>query len=193
MKICVITQPLIKKSTNPLIDRLISVLSSLTEDITLLTSNLPDNFKTTNSINFINISYDENYDGKKENILKRLFKFFLLNIKYFRKIYSIQKKTDIFIFYLSTGFFFHNLYCRLIGKKTIVIITNSAQESAYFIYKKSMFGFGGLIFSYILSVLEKLSLLICNNIVVYGSSQIRQLGLTSYHFKLFYGPHTISI
>lgn len=191
MKICVVTQPLLKKSNQPLVDRLISVLSYFTKDITLVTSNLPDDFRTTTQINCMNIPYDE----KNENILKRLFKFFLLNVKYLKKIYNIQKKTDIFIFYIgATGFFFHILYCRLIGKKTIVIVTGSGRESAYFIYKKNLFGFGGRIFSRILSVLEKLSLLVCKRIVIYGPSQIRQLGLESYNFKIFYGSlHNIDL
>jgi glycosyltransferase involved in cell wall biosynthesis len=190
MKICVVTQPLLKKSNQPLIDRLMSVLSYFTKDITLVTSNLPDDFKTIISINCINIPYDE----KNENILKRLFKFFILNVKYFKIIRGIQKENDIFIFYLATGFFFHILYCRLIGKKIIVEVTGSGRESVYFIYKKSLFGFGGRIFSTLFSVLEKLSLMICDNIVIYGPSQIHQLSLESFKFKTFFGPiHNIDL
>jgi glycosyltransferase involved in cell wall biosynthesis len=190
MKICVVTQPLLKKSNQPLIDRLMSVLSYFTKDITLVTSNLPDYFKTIIIINCINIPYDE----KNENILKRLFKFFKLNIEYFKKIRSIQKENDIFIFYLATGFFFHILYCRLIGKKTIIEVTGSGRESVYFIYKKSLFGYGGRIFSTLFSVLEKLSLMICDNIVIYGPSQIHQLGLEPFKSKTFYGPeHNIDL
>ena len=177
--LCVITFPLYNYVPLAI---LIQILEPLADKITVITGNFPQNAINRTKVSIINIKHDRR---KKQSMLIRILKYIIAQLRISYYLINKGGKADIVLFFVGgTGLLFPMLASKLLQKKTILIIAGSGLKSAKDVYRERLFGLGGFVFPFFLSILEKFVYKLSNRIVVYSPSVIPQLGLDKYSKKV---------
>ena len=174
LKICVITPTLPEMQGGYiLVSRFIKILEPLADAIFVITGNFPEDAISNKKINIKNIKNER----KKEPTVIKVLRYILTQLRISVNLIKKSKNIDIVIFFIGVDLLLPIISAKLLKKRTILIATGSLQKSAEKIYSKMLFGSGGIIFSRIGAILEKINYILSDVIVVYTENLIQQLGL----------------
>lgn len=181
-RICVITQPLPRRTgSSVLVDDLIRVLEPLSDELFLITGNFPENSVSSKKIHIRNVKHD----SKRQPMLLRIFKFALVQLRMSFNLIKVSKSVDIVIFYLgSRSYLLPTLSAKLLRKKIVSIVTGSASKSAKELHAQTLYGYGGVIFSHIIKVLENINCRFADRIIAESRTIIHFVGLEKYQQKI---------
>ena len=182
MKICMITCPLREVvCDHSLVSSAIRVLEPLAEDLFIISSNCPEDIVFNPRVHIRNVKHD----SKKQPMMIRVAKQILWQLRVSFNLIKLSKNVDIVIFYLgSTAYPLPAVWAKLLRKKIVSRISGSPSKTAKEIYRETLYGYGGFIFSYILNLLERMNHELADRIVVESESQIREFKLERYKSKV---------
>jgi len=182
-RICVITCPLGEiAGGHGLTHDLIKVLEPLADELFMITGNFPEDAVSNPRVHIRNVKYTSN----RRPMFIRILKFALLQLRISLNLIKISKSVDIVIFYIgSRSFLPPTLSAKLLRKKIVSIVTGSASKSAREIYAKTVWGYGGVIFSYIFNLLEKINYRFADRIIVESKSIIPEVKLERHAHKIW--------
>jgi len=177
-KVCLVTFPTAAiGGGHVLVENFLRVLEPLTREIYLITGNYPDSAIFSPKIHLRNISHD----SKRQPILIRIPKYIVTQLRISYNLARVVKKTDVVIFFLGGPLLLPMLTAKLLGKRTLLIVTGSGGESAKQQYRES--SLSKAILPFALAVLEKLNYKIAGRIIVYSPSLAQEFGLERYKHK----------
>ena len=183
LTICVITKPLTNRiGSNVLVHDFIKVLEPLAYELFVITGNFPEDIVFNPRVHIRNVKHD----SKKQPMLIRVFKQVLWQLRVSLNIIKISKNVDIVIFYIgSESYLLPSLSAKLLRKKIVSIVTGSSAKSAKELYAKTVYGYGGVIFSHILNLLERINYGLADRIIAESKTVIRQVELERYEHKVW--------
>lgn len=183
LRICVINCPLGEiAGGHGLVHDFIKVLEPLADELFVITRNFPEEIITNNRVHIRNLKHD----AKRQPMLIRVFKQALFQLRICFNLIKISARVDIVIFYLgSSSYLLPTLLAKLLRKKIVSVITGSPSKSAKELYAKTVYGCGGVLFSYVLSLLEKINYRFADRIVAESKTIIRHFGLERYEHKIW--------
>ena len=173
----IIANPVSDEGKNVYLAKFINILGPLSNEIFVINGDFPES--SDRKVHIIKIKADL----KKESMLIRSIKLILIQLRFSSNLMKISKNIDNVIFFGAT-MILPMLLAKLIRKKTIIIAGGSAWKSADIIYRKRLFGIGGLVFPCILRTLEKIGFTFSNRIAVESESAIEFLDLERYRDKI---------
>lgn len=181
-RICVITCPLGEfAGGHGLVHDFIKVLEPLADELFIITRNFPEDIVSNPRVHIRNVKHD----SKRQPMLMRIFKQALFQLRISFNLIKISKSVDIVIFYLgSRSYLLPTLSAKLLRKKIVSIVTGSAAKSAKELYAKTVYGYGGVIFSHILNLLEKINYGLADRIIAESRTIIHFVGLEKYQQKI---------
>ena len=182
-RICVITGPLGEMAGgHGLVHDFIKVLEPLADELFVITRNFPEDILFNPRIHIRNVRHD----SKRQPMLIRVFKQILWQLRVSFNLIKISKSVDMVIFYIgSRSYLLPTLSAKLLRKKIVSIVTGSAAKSAKELYAKTVYGYGGVIFSYMVNLLEKVNYGLTDRIVAESKTVIRQVELERYEHKVW--------
>jgi glycosyltransferase involved in cell wall biosynthesis len=180
-RIGVVNQPIpVLKGSGVLVVDLLRVLEPFSNQLYLISGNIPDEMAFDQKIHIVN----HQYDTKNQNILLKTFKYLLLQIKMAISIIRLRDKIDIVFFYIGgKGYVLAHIAAKILKKKTIVIVTGSASDAKQ-IYSRTLLGLGGPIFAFIMGVLEKIAYSLADQIIAETKAIVVNLKLTKFEKKI---------
>lgn len=165
----IITFPINKAGTIPL-SNLVDVMSSISENIYLITGN--DGYLQFVDNSKVNL-YGMNHESKN-TILKRIYNYIVVQVKISRIVYKIRHKVNIFIFFIGGESLILPMLCsKLLNKKVILAPVDYS------------INFGTGISRKILKNIIKVNRFYSNKIVVHSSVLIKEWDLTDYSNKIY--------
>ena len=181
-RICIITCPLGEVAGGHVhVYNAIRVLEPLVEDLFIITRNCPEDVVSNPRVHITNVKHD----SKRQPMLIRVFKQVLWQLRVSFNLIKLSKKVDIVIFYIgSRSYLIPTLLAKFLSKKIVSIVTGSAAKSVKELYAKTVYGYGGVIFSHIVNFLEKVNYGLADRIAVESESQIRKFKLERYEHKI---------
>ena len=118
----------------------------------------------------------------RENLITKLFFYFLMQFKYVHYILRYHKKFDMFFVLAGHELLLPILILRIMGKKPV--LTAFAPKSKYSEHKK---GFFNRCYTFLICTLESLNLKLAYKIILESPSVSSFMGLEEYNDKLEYG------
>ena len=170
-RIGIITFPIGKAGIIPT-SNLMEILSSLSNDIYLLTGNEGyDFFKRDKRFHVYGINHK-----KEKNFLLRIIKYIYVQLKISYKIVKISKNIDLWIFFIGGDLLvLPILTAKLLEKKVVLALAGSSLEG---------FTSSNNYLSKLIKILENLNRLFSDLIILYSPNLIRQWKLEQYKHKI---------
>jgi len=180
--VCLITCPMGEFGYNPpVIMSAIRIFYPFTTRLFIISGNLKYQASQGPKISIISIDHD----SKQENMLIRIIKQMLWQIKLSFHLFKIRKEIEFVIFYLgSVTYVLPALTARLTGKRILIHPTGIASRSAREIYARTVFGFGGRLFHFLLKLLESFSYRLADVIIIESKNQVNYYNLEKYLSKV---------
>ena len=123
--------------------------------------------------------------GECEPLVMKICKFAFEQLLASCRLFRISRNIDVVIFYLGNGAYLLPLLCaKLLGKKTVFMATGLYSQISRVEYQRLLFGLGGVIFSAIYKVLEKITFALVDRITVESPAIIESMGLSEYERKI---------
>ena len=183
--ICVITGPLpvsISDAGVLHVNSFLHILEPLSENISLITNNFPENSVTNKKISIKNIKHRSN----SKWMFIRIPKFIIMQIKISYHLIKIGNKIDTVFFSVgAVGLFLPMIAAKFMRKKIILIHpgVDAVKKTAEISYREKLMGMSGRIILPIVGFLERLSCALSNRIVVF-SPNLTQTALNRYVNKI---------
>lgn len=184
-RICMITLPLPKmEGGNLFLSNFIRLLEPLASAMFVITGNFPEDTISDKKIHIRNLPRAP----EKQSMLIKVPKFILTQLRICFHLVKVAKEAEIILFFLEGSYLLlPMLTAKLLRKRTILIATGSGPKTARQVYKERVFGMGGFIFYYVVSILEELVRRLSDRIVVDMPGLISGLGLGKYRSKISFG------
>jgi len=181
-RICVITCPLGEiAGGHGLVHDFIKVLEPLVDELFVITRNFPEDIVFNPRVHIINVRHD----SKRQPMLIRVAKQVLWQLRVSFNLIKISKSVDMVIFYIgSESYLPANLSAKLLRKKIVSIVTGSTSKSAKELYAKTVYGYGGVIFSHILNLLERINYGLADRIIAWSQGIVYHVGIERYEYKI---------
>ncbi|NMB64003.1 glycosyltransferase family 4 protein [Pelotomaculum propionicicum] len=177
-----ITPPLNKvKGGNILLKKFLNVIEPLSNELLVITGNYPeDEFYSSASKRIINIS--NNY--RNGSLILKLTGYIFYQLKVILEIIKCPKKIRLFYIFLDGGaLLLPSIVLKLTGRRVIKVVSHSAAR----VCKEQISGVWGLIIYRILCMIENLTSIIADKIVVYAPQIVKDFGLNRFVDKIFIG------
>lgn len=183
-RICLITDPFEEGRGGYILkSNLIQVLESATNEIFVTESDLSGEVGIS-KIPLIDADCRINTSWMPLRIARAI----IIQLKNAYHLLKIHKSNSIVFFTMGATFFLPMLIAKLLKKKTVYFISGLAggdinSKIMKIIYKRTLFGVGGIIFPLIISSLERLNYNLADIIVVESPSLAHQIASDKYHGK----------
>lgn len=161
------------KGGHLLVERHLRVVEPLVQKIYAITGGYPQSSIFSAKINIINVTHKQGNNTLTKSINYAKTQFILAF-----ELLKIIRKVDVVIFFIGGALLPSMCVAKIFRRKTIIITTGSAKESAKRIYKDVK------IFSYILAILEFINYSLVDRIIVYSPSLVDYLGIKHYINKI---------
>jgi glycosyltransferase involved in cell wall biosynthesis len=177
-----ITPPLNKvKGAHILLKKLIKVIEPIASELTVITGNYPEGEFEGNELKHI-INIKNNY--RNGSLIISLLGYIFYQLKVILAIIRCPRRIKYFYIFLDGGaLLFPSLVLKLTGRKVIKVVSHSSSR----VYKELITGFSGLVIHKTLCLIEKLTSIIADRIVVYSPQIVKDFGLDSFAGKIFIG------
>ena len=190
-KSLVIVSVPVSRAGSVILSNFINILKPIFEEIFVVTGDYGAKFGITidilkqefyrQNIHIISI----NTDTKKQPIIVRLIKYFLLQLKISKEVINLAKKNDIFVFTIGgSGLILPIALVKLLKKGSILIITGSTSKNIVQFYKNE----NRIIQHFLLygtKIVELFSYRLIDKIIVYSDSLIGWYKLYKYRGKVY--------
>lgn len=185
LKICLLSVPVPEmKDGHILVLDFLRVIVPIANEIYLITGNYPEDDLPGSRIHLINVRNDPLTSHPQRRLLTRAAKYVAAQLKMSCRLARVAPRIDMVIFFIGgSGLLLPMLAAKLRRKKTIIVAAASEAVVSRNIYRKSLGGIGGFITYGIVSVLEQLNYRLCDRIVVYSPSLVREFALEAYRGK----------
>ena len=166
--------PLHNKAGEVILTKFIKVFEPLSDELFVITGNIPENIKYDEKIHIKSIKYDT----RSDSILLKIIKYVMVQVKLSCNLLKIPNKDMVFL--MGSGLILPLLSAKLARTKTVVIAIGLQSKSS-----ERMFG--GFIFSRIFRILERINYLLVDRIVLESNSAVSFLDLVEYRYKISIG------
>jgi glycosyltransferase involved in cell wall biosynthesis len=169
-RICIVTYPRPLASVTPL-SNLVGIFSKLSPFVYIITGNEGEQIlKIHSTIHGCSLKYKS---GK--SFLTRILGHIVLQFRVCREIMRVNKKVDIYLFFMGEGLSLPVLLCKITRKPVILILAGSLSK----ILERDK-----SIFSRLFVFLEGVNYRLADNLVIYSKKLIREWNLQKYQQKL---------
>ena len=180
--IVVIIRPLVKGDIigQVILENFLQILLPLSSRLLVITGNLSNNFKK--GVHVIKVEGNEKI---QDNILVRIYKYLLVELLVAYNLIKNGRNIQIVILFKgASAYILPLLAAKLMGKKVIIVVAGASSKVITLVHQKRFFGYGGLIFSSIFALLERIDYLLSDMIVVYSKGIVKRFGLNKYASKI---------
>ncbi|CAD6491093.1 MAG: D-inositol-3-phosphate glycosyltransferase [Candidatus Argoarchaeum ethanivorans] len=189
-RVCIVTYPFalskVTKVYNLLFD-LLEIFESVTDKLYVITGNIPaDEIPDNRKYHLINFEMEKELRRHLPMYVAFpiwLFNYIIGQVKMSYNLLKISKNIDIVIFFLGYEYLLPILTAKILGKRTVMIVTISS-KSAKMAYNK--------VFYYISRIIERISYSLSDQLVV-DPQNVSMLGLQRYENKIAYGPRHVNL
>jgi len=181
LKLGIITQalPIVKVETQ--VSKYIKMMAPISSEIYLITSNYPADSIINKKIHVENISTDD----MLQSIWIRAIKYMFMQIQMSIKLAELSKNIDILIFFVGgTALILPMVTAKILGKKVVLESTGSGYDSAKAIYSERVLGLGGIIFPFIIKIMENINYHLADRVIVNSCRLADQHKLESHKTKI---------
>lgn len=132
--------------------------------------------------------------GNDDIPILKILKYWLIQLKICSYLFKIARDIDIVIIYFGTrGYVLPLFTAKVLRKKTVSCFTGLASSAAKLSYGKWLFGLGGILFPSIARILERINLLLADQVHVESPCGIISMGLEAYREKIIISGRYVDI
>ncbi|MCK4320678.1 glycosyltransferase family 4 protein [Candidatus Bathyarchaeota archaeon] len=180
-RVCLVIFPFGKGTVS---SNIIRIFERLSDDVFLITAEIPQNRSFSNKVHVINIK-----SHTAKSLPAKILKEVMTELKISAALIKIIKKVDVVFFAVGgTALFFPVLSTLLLRRKIMIGVMSSASEVA-----KTLYGRASSFLSKLLRVLECINYMLANQVIVESESVVQFHRLEKWKYKISIGGFFVDI